>query len=102
MCAAALTWQCKQASAATTLPLFSHSHRAFKQLPLCVQVFGVSTLASVTPAQPFVFRNYELPREADELARSIRASMGSSRYYVWQVGDKRGAWGSAHWQCWAL
>ncbi len=46
----------------------------------------MATLASVTPAQPFVFRNYELPLEADELARGMRASMGSSRHYVWQVG----------------
>lgn len=53
---------------------------------LHTQVFGVATLASVTPAQPFVFRNYELPLEADELARGMRASMGSSRHYVWQVG----------------
>jgi hypothetical protein len=48
-------------------------------------VFGVATLASVTPAQPFVFRNYEVPLEADEAARAIRAHMGSSKHLVWQV-----------------
>lgn len=33
----------------------------------------VSTLASMTPAFPFVFRNYEVPPAREALARQVRA-----------------------------
>ena len=55
------------------------------------KVVVVSTLTSVTPAAPFVFRNYELPLEAESLAHKIRACGGSSKHLLWQVCGGEGA-----------
>ncbi|KAK9820032.1 hypothetical protein WJX72_005289 [[Myrmecia] bisecta] len=52
------------------------------QVPKC---FVVSTLASMTPAGPFIFRNFEHPPSSAQLARQIRGGMGSSRHLVWQA-----------------
>jgi hypothetical protein len=42
---------------------------------LCrLQCFVVSTLVSVTPATPFLFRNYELPAAAHEQAQQVIGS----------------------------
>lgn len=49
------------------------------------KVAVVSTLTSVSPATPFLFRNYELPLEAESRARRIGASSGSSKHLVWQT-----------------
>jgi hypothetical protein len=45
----------------------------------------VSTITSVTPAAPFLFRSYELPREVAQLSEGIAACEGSSRFEIWQV-----------------
>ena len=45
----------------------------------------VSTLSSVFPATPYVFRSYELPVEAEQHAARIGACTGSSKHLVWQV-----------------
>lgn len=45
----------------------------------------VSTLSSITPAPPFVFRNYQLPPGAAALAASISAHGGSCKHPVWQA-----------------
>ena len=46
----------------------------------------VSTLVSVTPAQPFIHRNYEHPSSSEALARQIKAShYGGSKHSVWQA-----------------
>ena len=37
-----------------------------------LQCFVVSTLVSMTPANPFIFRNYELSPEGAERARQVR------------------------------
>ena len=39
--------------------------------PLMLQCFVVSTLVSMTPATPFLFRNYELPASAEAHAREV-------------------------------
>ena len=49
------------------------------------QIVVVSTLASFTPASPFIFRSYELPVEAEQLAAKMGACAGSSKHLVWQV-----------------
>ncbi len=36
-----------------------------------VQCFVVSTLVSMTPAGPFLFRNYELPEAAEAHAKQV-------------------------------
>lgn len=45
----------------------------------------VATLASVTPASPFVFRNYELSPDKEVLSKEIYAAAGSSKHAVWQA-----------------
>lgn len=45
----------------------------------------VATLASVTPAVPFVFRNYEFSPEQKSLFDALGAYRGSSRHAVWQA-----------------
>ncbi len=45
----------------------------------------VSTLTSVSPAQPYLFRTYELPPGADAAASQIAACGGTSRVSVWQA-----------------
>ncbi len=43
-------------------------------MPPCpAQCFVVSTLVSMTPAAPFLFRNYELPASAEAHAREVRS-----------------------------
>lgn len=49
------------------------------------KVLVVATLASVTPAVPYVFRSYELPLEAERRAAKIGGWAGSSKHLVWQV-----------------
>lgn len=44
------------------------------------KVFAVSTLTSISPAMPFLFRNYELPVNTEK----SQYSMGSSKYEIWQ------------------
>jgi len=51
----------------------------------CPKLVFVSTLASVSPAQPFVFRNFELPLEAAGAAAELCASAASSKYLLWQA-----------------
>lgn len=57
----------------------------------CSQVFVVSTLVSVTPAQPFIFRNYEYPANGlrDGSARQGH-EYGSSKH---EVRSQRGGRG---------
>ena len=58
-----------------------------------LQCFVVATLASVTPAVPFVFRNYEYSPESQpprpEAPGNDEASLyelgGSSKHLVWQA-----------------
>ncbi len=40
-------------------------------LHVCAQCFVVSTLVSMTPAGPFLFRNYELPEAAQAHAKQV-------------------------------
>eukprot|EP00798_Chlamydomonas_sp_ICE-L_P003407 gene3408-13451_t len=49
------------------------------------KVMVVSTLASILPASPFLFRNYELPMESEQRAKKIQACSGSSKHLVWQA-----------------
>ena len=53
---------------------------------LCVpNVALVSTLSSMSPAPPFVFRNYQLPPGSEALASRISAHAGSCKHAVWQA-----------------
>jgi hypothetical protein len=45
----------------------------------------VSTIKSITPAAPFLFRTYELPPESQAEAQKIAACRGSSKFDLWQV-----------------
>ncbi|GMI72522.1 hypothetical protein like AT1G61850 [Hibiscus trionum] len=55
---------------------------AVKNIP---KVFLVSTLASVTPAQPFVFRNYQYPvGMPDAPLATSESSVGSCKHLLWQ------------------
>ena len=45
----------------------------------------VSTLSSMSPAPPFVFRNYQLPLASEALAGEIGAHAGSCKHPVWQA-----------------
>ncbi|GMI72521.1 hypothetical protein like AT1G61850 [Hibiscus trionum] len=55
---------------------------AVKNIP---KVFLVSTLASVTPAQPFVFRNYQYPVGTPEAPLAMsESSVGSCKHLLWQ------------------
>lgn len=51
------------------------------------KVFTASTLCSVSPAAPFVFRSYEFPPgEATEARRAAtRCHEGTSKHKVWQA-----------------
>lgn len=44
----------------------------------CAQCFVVSTLVSMTPAGPFLFRNYELPEAAEQHAKQVHTHRSSS------------------------
>eukprot|EP00210_Caulerpa_lentillifera_P000261 g254.t1 len=44
------------------------------------RVFAVSTLTSITPAMPFLFRNYEFSVNTERSEQSF----GSSKYEIWQ------------------
>lgn len=66
----------------------------------------VSTLSSVSPAPPFVFRNYQLPPGSDTLAQQISGHAGSCKHAVWQAVRASSAasfyledfrWGAAAW-----
>lgn len=63
------------------------------------KVFVVATLASVRPAAPFAFRNYELPEEAAPAAAALAACAGSCKHHVWEVSWWAGAtWNSPCWR----
>lgn len=47
--------------------------------------FVVATLASVTPAVPYLFRNYEFPPGTSELRDAIKCCDGSSKALVWHA-----------------
>ncbi|KAK9839624.1 hypothetical protein WJX81_001442 [Elliptochloris bilobata] len=47
--------------------------------------FVVATLVSMTPAEPFIFRNYEHPAASQRLAEQVCAPPGSSLHQVWQA-----------------
>lgn len=47
--------------------------------------FVVATLASVTPAVPYLFRNYEFPPGTSELRSAIKCCDGSSKALVWHA-----------------
>ena len=49
------------------------------------KVAVVATLVSRQPCQPFVFRNYELPLEAERDAVRIGVGPGSSKHELWQA-----------------
>lgn len=52
---------------------------------MMVQCFVVATLTSSTPAEPFIFRNYEYPAGSQALRPEVRAYSGSSRHQLWQA-----------------
>lgn len=52
---------------------------------VAAQCFVVATLASTTPAMPFVFRNYEHPLSSSALAQRLGVLPGSSGHEVWQA-----------------
>lgn len=52
---------------------------------MAAQCFVVATLASTTPAMPFVFRNYEHPLSSSALAQRLGVLPGSSGHEVWQA-----------------
>lgn len=74
-------------SRGVTNPLISHIPTPNPMMPS--QIVVVSTLASFTPASPFIFRSYELPVEAEQLAAKMGACTGSSKHTVWQVSSLR-------------
>lgn len=47
----------------------AHADTACLDVP---KVALVSTLASMSPAMPFIFRNYEIPPASEALARQVR------------------------------
>ena len=47
-------------------------------------MFVVSTLISVAPAAPFLFRNYEYPEAVDKASEDRRHPPGSCRHLLWQ------------------
>lgn len=51
------------------------------------KVFGCATQASISPAQPYVFRTYEFPPDAATRRRAKHLSLhqGSSKHRVWQA-----------------
>ncbi|KFM28791.1 Calcium-independent phospholipase A2-gamma [Auxenochlorella protothecoides] len=51
----------------------------------CPRVALVATLASVMPATPFVFRNYEVGPELRGRMQELAAHGGSSRHAIWQA-----------------
>jgi hypothetical protein len=93
-----LAWYCQAYSSASkgnetaTLP---HNVPPYKSCParplriyepaVLLQCFVVATLASMTPAEPFIFRNYEYPLSATPLQRKLMAAPGSSSHQVWQA-----------------
>ncbi|KAM7530779.1 hypothetical protein LguiB_034189 [Lonicera macranthoides] len=62
---------------------------AVKNIP---KVFVVSTLVSVVPAQPFIFRNYQYPAGTPEIPETLGTSgLGTATAVGAQVGQKRNA-----------
>ncbi|KAK8629729.1 hypothetical protein V6N13_078558 [Hibiscus sabdariffa] len=56
---------------------------AMKNIP---KVFLVSTLASVTPAQPFIFRNYQHPAGTPDAPLATPEScVGSCKHLLWEA-----------------
>ncbi|EPS58325.1 hypothetical protein M569_16490, partial [Genlisea aurea] len=62
---------------------------AVKKIP---KVFVVSTLVSVAPAQPFIFRNYQYPPGTPEISENTVAKstahsafLGSCKHQIWQA-----------------
>lgn len=51
------------------------------------KVFGCATHASISPAQPYIFRTYEFPPDEASRQRAERLSLhdGSSKHRVWQA-----------------
>lgn len=49
------------------------------------QCFVVATRTNLTPAEPYVFRNYEHPLSSQGLREEMRAYAGSSQHQVWQA-----------------
>mmetsp|Transcript_33096 Transcript_33096/g.82905 ORF Transcript_33096/g.82905 Transcript_33096/m.82905 type:complete len:1057 (+) Transcript_33096:2-3172(+) len=49
------------------------------------KVFVVSTLVSVTPASPYLFRNYEYPPEGSQQRAAMGIEFGSSKHEVWKA-----------------
>lgn len=45
----------------------------------------MSTLSSLSPAPPFVFRTYQLPPGSEALAAQIGGHAGSCKHPVWQA-----------------
>ncbi|GER52967.1 Ca2+-independent phospholipase A2 [Striga asiatica] len=75
---------------------------ALKKVP---KVFVVSTLVSVVPAQPFIFRNYQYPAGTPEISSAISENLTTGGQGVAttgaQVGYKRNAFiGSCKHQIW--
>jgi hypothetical protein len=79
---------------------------AVKAIP---KVFVVSALVSVTPAQPFVFRNYQYPPGTPETApwtndgpaASVSGTPATATPLTTQVGPHRSAFiGSCKYQIW--
>lgn len=48
-------------------------------------MFVVSTLVSVTPASPYLFRNYEYPPEGSQQRAAMGIEFGSSKHEVWKA-----------------
>ncbi|KAI3456431.1 hypothetical protein Pfo_013094 [Paulownia fortunei] len=75
---------------------------AVKKIP---KVFVVSTLVSVAPAQPFIFRNYQYPAGTPEISSAVSENLTTGGQGVAttgaQVGYKRNAFiGSCKHQIW--
>ena len=48
------------------------------------KVFAASTLTSIVPAIPFLFRNYEFSVEKTSAKMRADSSLGSSKFHLWQ------------------
>lgn len=53
----------------------------------CPKVFALSTLSTVAPAAPFLFRNYEFPPGSNMQRNPARGIGGSSKYNIWQGNE---------------
>ena len=59
------------------VPCIRLSRDSVSDQGVLLQCFVVSTLVSMTPANPFIFRNYELSPEGAEQARQVRPVLNS-------------------------